>query len=127
MIGKLGCATLVAILAYGYFQENRELTNYSPNCPHPAFSRKHHCSHCRTEQDALAFSRQRDDTNVNTVVFGDPQFKIEDEYCISTGTKVVKCTLNTGFCRTLGNVCETRHSTGNGHMFYTEIYCDDEL
>jgi hypothetical protein len=49
------------------------------SCPHPSFVRKHLCLDCRTEADALDFSKGRMDTNANTVLFGNPTFEVTSD------------------------------------------------
>ena len=97
--------------------------DFNSNCPHPSFSRKHLCNHCQNEQDALEFSRHRQDTNVNHVFFGSPNFKVEDGYCVNEPVTAYQCTLKTGYCRFLGNQCQGKHSTSYGHLFYRQVEC----
>ena len=102
------------------------------NCPHPEFSRKHHCEHCKNDQDALAFSKERRatgyPTNVNSVLMGNADFVSEDhngEPCCKNAkpAPVTKCNIKGGYCRSEGQQCTTWHATRNGHLFYEDNAC----
>ncbi len=97
------------------------------NCPHSRFIWKHLCNWCRSDNDALAFSKERrvggDRTNRNTVIMGNPTFSSDGHYCRNSETKVVSCTISTGYCTTHGNLCITKHDLSNGHLYYRDIQC----
>ena len=106
--------------------ENFRMSAY---CPHDTFVKKHHCPQCNNSEDALNFSIKYRvgyyKTNKNTVIFGDPTFTVQGNFCVSSPTKAFTCTINTRHCKHLGNECVSRHSTSNGHLFYRQIQCYD--
>lgn len=101
----------------------------TPPCPHSTFMRKHVCKNCLNEEDALEFSIKRQEisyTNVNTVIFGDPEFEFDQETRLCRnrlGQKVMTCTISNEMCRMDGENCTTFHSTGNGHLYYRDTKC----
>ena len=101
----------------------------SETCPHPAFTRKHHCQHCQNEEDALEFSSpRRGETGRNSVLAGNVMnFQINDRgHCQNENLGVVyECNLQMGYCRLRGEQCTTYHNTGNGHLYYDSTRCLD--
>ena len=98
-------------------------------CPHPAFTRKHHCPHCQNEEDALEFSSPRShETGRNSVLAGTMiNFQINDRgHCQNENLGVVyECNLQMGYCRLEGEQCTTYHHPGNGHMYYQRTKCEN--
>ena len=101
----------------------------SETCPHPAFTRKHHCQHCQNEEDALEFSSpRRGETGRNSVLAGNVMnFQINYRgHCQNENLGVVyECNLQMGYCRLRGEQCKTYHNTGNGHLYYDFTRCLD--
>lgn len=92
-------AAAAFLLAFFSIKTNSAETEGGLDCPHVAFVRKHHCLHCQTHADALDFSKNRHDTNVNSVLFGPTAFTEEGGMCVnSERVRVVTCTLSTGHC-----------------------------
>ena len=97
------------------------------SCPHPKFVQKHLCTYCKTPEDALKFSRSRNQkfVKINTVLFGDPSFeKINDKFCQNTeGVEIYDCNLRKGKCDKKGKNCTTKHHTASGHLEFKNIKC----
>jgi hypothetical protein len=102
-----------------------------PQCPHPAFIKKHWCQEdCTTKEDALVFSlARRLETGRNTVLAGYTTFDRDPEdsdMCKNVAlTTVYQCNLAPGNCWLFGNNCTVNHHTYSGHMFYQKVDCSD--
>ncbi|CAB4062869.1 unnamed protein product [Lepeophtheirus salmonis] len=116
-------------MTYVYLGGSLPFNNYLSDCPHEMFVNKHLCVDCKTLQDALEFSRNRQsygDTNVNTVFFSSSVFESKkgdrELVCVNTTPlRAVKCTLSSNHCYEMGSNCIGKHAVSNGHLFYHEI------
>jgi hypothetical protein len=95
-------------------------------CPHPSFVTKHVCVGCSTEKEALELSNQRKKKfNKNTVLMGNPSFKMVDGMCVNAEpVPVYNCMRRQGTCQRAGKKCTTKHDTTTGHLFYREVKCN---
>jgi hypothetical protein len=109
-------------------------------CPHAHFESKHHCTGCRTAEDAAAWCAGREsNTRVNTVFAAVPAFSLvkasagEEERCAGEPARAWKCRFEGVLwgCQpehsTRGNdgtwACSSSHATSTGHLFYKEMVC----
>jgi hypothetical protein len=88
-------ALVISLVLLGGINNNQSKPSSSGSsgnpCPHQKFSQKHHCLDEPNEQNALRYSRARNNnpnlgrkTNINTVFFGTSNFILgEDGRCIN--------------------------------------------
>ena len=107
-----------------------------PQCPHKTYIFKHLCQNCSSEEDALAFSKERVSvypTYINGVLFGSNNESDWEVVTSANGEKDLcknkygwmhfTCNLKTNRCRKNGMKCFTWHHISNGHFFYKKIKC----
>ena len=105
-------------------------------CPHSMFVRKHLCTNCSNENDALEVARRRitfSPTMVNGVLFGSKEdhlwVKVRNlqeskTFCKNKiGWMHFTCNIDANRCRRNGKHCFTLHDTENGHFYHQKTVC----
>jgi hypothetical protein len=94
------------------------------SCPHPSFVTKHICQGCSTEKEALEFSQKRKKNKINTVLMGNPTFKMNEEgLCVNIEPVLVyKCWKRQRRCEKVGSKSITKHDPNKrGHFLYKDV------
>ena len=110
---------------------------YDTECPHSSFVRKHLCSNCSSESDALKVSIRRTEfspTAINGVIFGERDHNLWEIVNDFHGHKTMcknkqgmmhfTCNLSANRCQKNGKSCFTLHDAENGHFFYKKTICN---
>ena len=117
------------------FGGEKERYNVGIVCPHNLFVRKHLCTNCSSEKDALEISKRRvkfSPTVVNGVIFGNEDDNLWETVKLLEGKTLCKnkigmmhytCNLKANRCRRNGKNCFTLHDTENGHFYYQKTVC----
>jgi len=96
-------------------------------CPHGLYLYKHVCYTCNDEKSALAFSKLRRGSGLNTVFTGNVYYyernSVDGRVCeMVYSLPAYKCNLNAKnpYCKYLGNK-KGYHATSTGHLFYNKL------